>query len=70
MKKLSKSPSIPKFHSLSAVADCLGLSQRSVRRLIDDGALVAHKIGGAVRISDNDLQQLIARSRQKYELED
>ena len=70
MTKSSKVPSIPKLHSLNVVADRLGLSPRSVRRLIDDGTLPSFKIGGAIRLSDDDLVALIARSRQRKSAED
>lgn len=64
MTKPPKAPSIPRFHPLNVVAERLGLSPRSVRRLIDEGTLASYKIGGAVRVSDDDLVALIARSRQ------
>lgn len=53
----------PKYHRIDVIADRLDLSPRSVRRLIDSGKLQAVKIGGAVRVSDDELQRLLLVSR-------
>ena len=58
-----KSNAGPKYRRIEFVAERLDLSVRSVQRLIASGQLPAFKIGGAVRVSDADLEQLIARSR-------
>lgn len=63
MSMSSRRPSIPKFHSIRTVAERLDLSPRSVQRLISSGALQAVKIGGAVRVSDDELQRLLLASR-------
>jgi excisionase family DNA binding protein len=63
MNTSSKRSSIPKFHSINTVAERLDLSPRSVRRLIDSGKLQAVKIGGSVRVSDDELQRLLIASR-------
>jgi excisionase family DNA binding protein len=53
----------PRLLSVAAVALHLDVSQKTVRRLIDDGELPAHRIGRQVRISEPDLAAFIARSR-------
>jgi excisionase family DNA binding protein len=70
MTRPTKPPSIPRYHALKTVADRLDLSPRSVQRLIGKGVLPAIKIGGVVRVSDDDLLALIARCRQAKPLED
>jgi excisionase family DNA binding protein len=63
MSKTRKTASGPKYHRVETVAEKLDLSPRSVRRLIDNGQLQAVKIGGAVRVSDEELQRLLLASR-------
>jgi excisionase family DNA binding protein len=63
MSKLPKPPIVPKFHSIKTIASRLDLSPRSVQRLISCGALQAVKIGGAVRVSDDELLRLLLASR-------
>lgn len=58
-----KRPSLPRYLSVKTVADRLDLSPRTVQRLISNGTLQAVKIGGAVRVSDDELQRLLAASR-------
>jgi excisionase family DNA binding protein len=70
MTRSPKSPSIPRYHALKTVADRLDLSPRSVQRLIGKGVLPAIKVGGVVRVSDDDLLALIARSRLSTATED
>lgn len=41
----------PAFYSVADLAARWGMSQRHVRRLIDEGHLVSHRFGTAVRIS-------------------
>ena len=45
------------------VADRLAVSQRHVRRLIDRAELPVHRIGGSVRISEDDLARYLASTR-------
>ena len=45
------------------VAERLGLSLRSVRRLIARGELPVHRLGRAVRISEDDLVRFLAAHR-------
>jgi excisionase family DNA binding protein len=63
MTKPAKPSQGPKYRRLQYVADKLDLSPRSVQRLIASGELPAFKIRGAVRVSDDDIERLIARSR-------
>jgi excisionase family DNA binding protein len=56
-----KSPT--KFYTIQQIADCVESSTRSVRRWIDEGLLIAHKINGLVRISEADLQAFLAAHR-------
>lgn len=45
------------------VAERLGVSLRTVRRLIEAGELPVHRIGRAVRISEDDLERFVATRR-------
>jgi excisionase family DNA binding protein len=49
--------------SVATVAFHLGVSEKTVRRLIDDGQLPTHRVGRLIRISETDLAAFIARSR-------
>jgi excisionase family DNA binding protein len=52
-----------KFHTIGAIAERFDVSTRTVRRWIEKGLLVAHKIGGLVRIADADFQAFLATHR-------
>jgi excisionase family DNA binding protein len=45
-----------KFFKIAEVAELLSVSTRTVRRWIDDGLLIAHRIRGVVLIAENDLR--------------
>jgi excisionase family DNA binding protein len=49
--------------SVPAVAQSLGVSEKSVRRFITRGLLRAYKIGGQIRISEDDLRSFILACR-------
>jgi excisionase family DNA binding protein len=51
---------VGKLHTMEEVAEILGLSKRSVQRLVATGALRVHRLGRAVRISDSDIAILLA----------
>jgi excisionase family DNA binding protein len=51
------------FFSIAEVAECVGMSARSVRRWIKRGDLIAHHFGGAVRIAEGDLRAFLAMHR-------
>ncbi len=61
--KSRPSSSSPKFYTIEQIADCVEASTRSVRRWIDEGLLVAHRINGLVRVSDQDFQAFLANHR-------
>jgi excisionase family DNA binding protein len=54
--------SVNKLRTMDEVAEILGLSKRSVQRLVATGALRVHRLGRAVRISDSDLAALLAET--------
>ncbi len=54
---------IPCFYSVHEIAEQLDVSERTVRRWIASGELVAYKLGRAVRVSDSDLRDFLARRR-------
>ena len=59
-------PGCPKgdrFLTIREVADELGISERSVWRLIEDNELPAHKSGSSTRVRRSDLDDYIERSR-------
>jgi excisionase family DNA binding protein len=51
------------FFTIAEVSDRLQVSTRTVRRWIAAGELKAHKLGGVVRISDEDLRAFLAVRR-------
>ena len=52
-----------RLHTIYETAEILNVSSRTVRRLIDSGTLPVHRFGRSVRISDPDIAQLMAASR-------
>lgn len=56
-------PAPAPLRSIRAVAEFLGVSERTVRRLIAGGELKAHRIGGSLRISEADLRAYLDRCR-------
>ena len=64
--KARRSPqSLPSFYTIGQVAEALGVSTRTVRRWIANGALAVHRFDGAVvRIADRDLLRFLAVHRE------
>jgi excisionase family DNA binding protein len=54
---------IPSFYSVDEVAGALGVSTKTVRRLIKGQDLRAHEIGGQLRISNDDYAAFVAARR-------
>ena len=48
--------------TVTAVAERLQVSERTIRRWIDDGQLKAYRLSRAIRVSENDLQSFLARA--------
>jgi excisionase family DNA binding protein len=48
-----------KFFTIPEVAECLNVSTRTVRRWIKRGELIAHRLGGVVRIAESDLRAFL-----------
>ncbi|MDA8040267.1 MAG: helix-turn-helix domain-containing protein [Actinomycetota bacterium] len=46
-----------------AVAEYLGVNQRTVYRLIDEGELPAYKFGRVIRLRERDVAAYVERSR-------
>ena len=59
----TKRPLIPTCLTVSEVADRLGLSEKTVRRLIWDGDLRHHRLGAAIRVAEDDLAGFLAARR-------
>ena len=49
--------------TIDETSDVLNVSPRTVRRLIDSGALPVHRFGRLVRIADADIAVLLAENR-------
>lgn len=58
-----KKPVSIKFHTIKDVAQFLRVSEKTVRRWIENKDLKAHKLGRQWRISDDDLRTFCALSR-------
>jgi excisionase family DNA binding protein len=54
---------VAKFLTIIQVAECLDVATRTVRRWIEAGDLVAHRVGGVVRIAEDDLRAFLAQHR-------
>jgi excisionase family DNA binding protein len=54
---------LPKYYSIKAVAEALGVSTRTVRRWAAGHHLIAHRIDGVVRIAEGDLRAFLALHR-------
>jgi excisionase family DNA binding protein len=52
-----------KFYTIEQIAQCVDASTRTVRRWVEKGLLVAHRINGLVRISEADFQAFLATHR-------
>jgi excisionase family DNA binding protein len=52
--KTDKPKASTKFYTILQIAECVDASTRTVRRWIEKGLLVAHRINGLVRISEAD----------------
>jgi excisionase family DNA binding protein len=53
-----------RFLSVEAVALLLGISQKTVRRWIKKEQLPHHRLGGLIRIAEDDLRAFLAMRRQ------
>jgi excisionase family DNA binding protein len=58
----SKSPA--KLFTIKEISECVGVSERTVRRWIEKGLLVRHHFNGLVRISEADFQAFLAAHRE------
>lgn len=61
--KTDKPKSPPKFYTIEQIAECVGVCDRTVRRWIENGLLVAYRFNGLVRISEADFQAFQAAHR-------
>lgn len=59
MKHSAKGGSIMNFLSVEQVATSLGLSEKTVRKYINEGELKAFKLGTSWKITEEDLQAFI-----------
>jgi excisionase family DNA binding protein len=51
------------FYSVKEVAEKLGISKDTIRRLIRKGEFPANKIGGSIRIRWADVEEYLKRTR-------
>ena len=52
------------FHTIREIAELLQVSQKTVRRWIDQGDLVAHRFGRQLRISRADFEAFVRLRRE------
>ena len=55
---------LQRYFAINEVAEALDVSNRTVRRWIANGDLAVHRVGGVVRIADDDLRAFLARHRE------
>jgi len=53
----------PRLLSVATVALRLAVSEKTIRRLVQDGRLLSHRVGRQIRISESDLATFLAQSR-------
>ena len=53
-----------KFFTIAEVAESLCVATRTVRRWIKAGDLVVHRVGGVVRIAEDDFRSFLAVHRE------
>jgi excisionase family DNA binding protein len=63
MQGKASAASVEKFYTIEQIADCMEVSTRTVRRWIEQGLLVPHRINGLVRVSEADFQAFLAMHR-------
>ena len=56
-----------RFFTIAEVAEIVEVTTRTVRRWLKSGDLVAHRFGGVVRISEDDLRDFLDRHRNDEE---
>jgi excisionase family DNA binding protein len=61
--KSERSRSPTKLFTIKEIAECVGVCERTIRRWIEKGLLVEHRINGLVRISEADFQVFLAAHR-------
>ena len=54
---------VTKLRTIAETAELFNTSTRTVRRLIESGALPVHRLGRSVRISDSDIATFLAANR-------
>jgi len=54
-----------RFYTLHEIADRLQVSYMTMFRHVQEGKLVAHKIGHQWRVSESDLQEYLSERRQE-----
>jgi excisionase family DNA binding protein len=55
---------LPKYYSIRTVAEAIDVSTRTVRRWIENGDLVVHRVDGVVRVAEADLRAFLAQHRE------
>jgi excisionase family DNA binding protein len=63
LMKSERSKSPAKLFTIEEVAESVGVCDRTVRRWIDKGLLIAHRFNGLVRISEADFQVFLTAHR-------
>ena len=53
----------PRLLTVRAIAERLQVAEKTIRRLIAAGELPAHRIGGCVRVSEDDLLVFLSMAR-------
>ncbi len=61
---IGNAPPPKPFYSVADVAELIDVNERTIRRWIDDGELVAHRFGRQIRISRADLEAFVRVRRE------
>jgi excisionase family DNA binding protein len=61
--KSERSKPLAKLLTIEEIAERVGVCDRTVRRWIKQGLLIAHRFNGLVRVSEADFQAFLAAHR-------
>ncbi len=56
-------PTPARLNDVMGVASRLGVSEKTIRRMIDRGELPAHRVGRLLRITEADLADFLSKRR-------
>jgi excisionase family DNA binding protein len=59
----NSSPAVPRLYSIKELGALWSYSTKQIHRWVDDGLLPAHRLGGQIRISEQDAANFVRMRR-------